>query len=457
MGASTSKQVISEEYAAEGWSDVQSEMDKIPDNAQDVAKLAEEEFAKNAQTLKQARIILVGKTGAGKSTTINTTLDLRDGKKAKTGIGAPVTSVVGERFHNDSLVLYDSPGIELGLQHQHAILDFIHAEIAHKSIEEQLHCVWYFVNGAGRRVEDDEIKLIRQMPLPVFVIITHADFLTVDDYNQLVQRFDGLPFVRNVFSIRNADDSKLVHFKNCTVPDCDTNDVVFYNKSERWKCTNGHEWPASPQLPDQKKALVEATHDILPESVRAAFVRIQTASKKLKIDRSVAAIISATIAAGMVGASPIPFSDAVLLVPLQVTLFVALCVIWNLPFDQNKKFVVAHTALQSLISFGGLSLASALKLIPGVGTILGIVINTSVASVLTAAIGVGYTIGLNKVFDRVITLEHLDGLPWLEMTEIMGHALRPRNIRRLWSNLSNAGGSMRDKVTKVLADEITEE
>lgn len=101
-------------------------------------------------------------------------------------------------------------------------------------------------------------------------------------------------------------------------------------------------------------------------------------------------------------------------------------------------------------------MASALKLIPGVGTILGIVINTSVASVLTAAIGVGYTIGLNKVFDRVITLEHLDGLPWLEMTEIMGHALRPRNIRRLWSNLSNAGGSMRDKVTKVLADEITE-
>lgn len=118
-----------------------------------------------------------------------------------------MTSVVGERFHNDSLVLYDSPGIELGLQHQHAILDFIHAEIAHKSIEEQLHCVWYFVNGAGRRVEDDEIKLIRQMPLPVFVIITHADFLTVDDYNQLVQRFDGLPFVRNVFSVRNGTNS----------------------------------------------------------------------------------------------------------------------------------------------------------------------------------------------------------------------------------------------------------
>jgi hypothetical protein len=178
-----------------------------------------------------------------------------------------VTSVVGERFHNDSLVLYDSPGIELGLQHQHAILDFIHAEIAHKSIEEQLHCVWYFVNGAGRRVEDDEIKLIRQMPLPVFGIITHADFLTVDDYNQLVQRFDVLPFVRNVFSVRNgvnsfrddasasvtnrsrlADDSKLVHFKNCTVPDCDTDDIVFYNKTERWKCTNGHEWPFRTQL-----------------------------------------------------------------------------------------------------------------------------------------------------------------------------------------------------------------
>ena len=246
-------------------------------------------------------------------------------------------------------------------------MDFIRAEIAHKSIEEQLHWVWYFVNGAGRRVEGDEIKLIRQMPLPVFGIITHADFLTVDDYNQLVQRFDVLPFVRNVFSVRNgvnsfrddasasvtnrsrlADDSKLVHFKNCTVPDCDTDDIVFYNKTERWKCTNGHEWPASPQLPDQKKALVEATHDILPESVRAAFVRIQTASKKLKIDRSVAAIISATIAAGTVGASPIPFSDAVVLVPLQVTLFVALCVIWNLPFDQNKN-------LQSLISFGMLS------------------------------------------------------------------------------------------------------
>jgi uncharacterized protein (DUF697 family) len=379
---------------------------------------------------------------------------LRDDRKAKTGIGAPVTTKVGECFHNESLVLYDSPGIELGLQHQNSILEFIQTEIAHQNIEEQLHCVWYFVNGTSRRIEDDEIKLIRQMPLPVFVIITHADLLTVDDYEQLVKRLDNLPFVRKIFSVRNTDATTLVQFEKCTVPDCNDDDIIFRKKDDRWKCSVGHEWPATPQLPDQKKELVESTHDILPEAVRAAFVRVQKASKKLKVQCSVVAIVTATVAAAAVGASPIPFSDAVLLVPIQVTLFVSLCLIWNLPVRQNRKFVVIHSGVQGLVSFGGLAIASSLKLIPGVGTIIGAIINSGVASFITAAIGAGYTIGLNKIYDRVITLEHLDGLPWLEITEIMSHALRPANVRRLFNSMAKQNGTMAEKMTKVLTDEI---
>ena len=98
-----------------------------------------------------------------------------------------------------------------------------------------------------------------------------------------------------------------------------------------------------------------------------------------------AAIHTATVAAATAGAIPIPMSDAIPITAAQVGMVVALGKTFGITLSQAAANSIASVTLTQQ---AGRALASGiLKMIPGVGTIVGGIIGASTAAALTEALG----------------------------------------------------------------------
>ena len=96
-------------------------------------------------------------------------------------------------------------------------------------------------------------------------------------------------------------------------------------------------------------------------------------------------IHTAAAAAATTAASPIPFSDAALLIPIQATMITSL---YKANGATISRGVVEGALKASVVSGVGKSVAgNLLKFIPGVGTITGGTINAGVAVGFTEALG----------------------------------------------------------------------
>lgn len=153
----------------------------------DHAKIAQDcidAFKKQYKDLKKLNIIIVGKTGVGKSTLINS---LFRGNFADTGLGRPVTQKIRVLEKPDfPLAIYDTPGFELAKDQQDAvksgIMELINKGIASHDINQAIHCIWYCINvGANRTFDNSEIEWIKSLTkentvahVPIIVVLTQA-------------------------------------------------------------------------------------------------------------------------------------------------------------------------------------------------------------------------------------------------------------------------------------------
>lgn len=96
-------------------------------------------------------------------------------------------------------------------------------------------------------------------------------------------------------------------------------------------------------------------------------------------------IHSASLTAAIIGCSPIPFSDAALLVPVQITMMARL----HKAFGQSWTKSLAKSMSKELVvvGIGRSAVGNIMKLVPAVGTVAGAAVNATVASVITEALG----------------------------------------------------------------------
>ena len=103
-----------------------------------------------------------------------------------------------------------------------------------------------------------------------------------------------------------------------------------------------------------------------------------------KKKQCMAAIHTASVAAAAAGATPIPIADTIPISAAQVTMVVALGKIFDLTISNSVAKSVIGVGLAQGV---GRTLASSLKAIPGVGTIVGGAISAATAASLTEALG----------------------------------------------------------------------
>gem|GEM_PF-883138 len=120
--------------------------------------------------------------------------------------------------------------------------------------------------------------------------------------------------------------------------------------------------------------------NVIEERLADLDTMVKDAEKAVKI---------ATAAAGGIGAVPIPFADAPLLVANQVALMASIAVIFKIGIKEDglKPLASAALGIAGAPIIGKAIVANLLKLIPGIGSVAGGAISATVAMAITYGIG----------------------------------------------------------------------
>ena len=152
--------------------------------------------------------------------------------------------------------------------------------------------------------------------------------------------------------------------------------------------------------------LIVETARLLPEAKKRAYANAlssrHVAATRLKIEQAEKEVIFAATAAGAVAAVPIPFSDAVGLVPVQVGMLAKI----GITFGMEISTTALTTLVTSTLGAGAATLigrtlvTGLLKMIPGAGSVVGGTIAAATASALTKALGSAYISVLSSFIEQ---------------------------------------------------------
>jgi uncharacterized protein (DUF697 family) len=131
--------------------------------------------------------------------------------------------------------------------------------------------------------------------------------------------------------------------------------------------------------------LLDATFQAVPEAVHLALSAAQEIDPERKRAAAYKAVGTATAAAVAAATVPIPFVDAAALVPIQVGMMASISLIYKIKVDKASLATIAAPAVAT--GAGRALVGTALKFIPGIGTVAGGAIKAAVASSFTAAMG----------------------------------------------------------------------
>ncbi|SBW08348.1 conserved hypothetical protein [uncultured Dysgonomonas sp.] len=342
------------------------------------------EFESFKNNIKSPNVLILGQTGVGKSSLINTIFgqDLANISNIK-----PETRGFKKySAPNIPVNIIDSEGYELhnSEKFRDDLSLFINDSLSR--IQEQIHIGWYCLSISSSRIlpyDIDNLSFLIKSKIPTAVILTQCDNDTPD--GTIAERF--------IQEIKKHFNESIFCFQV-------SNDVEI-NKGL-----------------DVEKLIKWSENSLSDDNLKLGFLIAQKADLKAKTKRANIIIAGYAVSAAAIGASPIPLSDAALLIPLQTAMAAHLFTIYGLGVKTPE--ILKSIISGRVVSIIGKSLAgNILKLIPAVGSVVGGVINASVASTITASLGFALSKlaekaiasgwdGNMQLFDSIFTEENID-------------------------------------------------
>ncbi|NJR48596.1 MAG: DUF697 domain-containing protein [Leptolyngbyaceae cyanobacterium CSU_1_3] len=310
-------------------------------------------------------ILIAGRSGVGKSTLVNA---IFQGNLATTGQGRPVTQNTREiKKEGVPLSIFDTRGLEMADFSKTVgdVRSFVSERARNTDPKQHIHVAWVCIAEDLRRVEPAEEELVKMLSeyMPVIVVITKAR--TDGGFRAEVQQI--LPNAKNVIRVRAAQE----------------------------ELDEGFVLP-----PMNLRELVDLTMQVVPEGLKRAFTAAQKVDINLKKTQSHTIVLTAAASAAGIAAAPIPFSDAIAIVPIQIGMLAGISATFGLSIDES----FLTTIVGSLVAGAGGTLAgraivsSLLKFVPGVGSIAGGALAATTAAALTTAFGEAYIAALEMLF-----------------------------------------------------------
>jgi len=296
-------------------------------------------FDEGEKDYKRPTILVCGYTGVGKTSLISKIC----GNVPEGAImdGEPGTKDY-VKYENSRIRFWDSRGLEPGDGEQNFIdgtKDFIKEMREDSNVDNHIHLVWYCVQGPGARVTDTDLLLMRE----VFDINNELGLLTKKDITR--------PDQKSAMTDRMLTSG--IKKENVIAVSDDDNESL--------------------------KLVINRSMDILPEAYQDAFSASQQLDFELKKKRAKVIIHTASAAAALAGATPIPGSDAPILVVIQGGLIAKLAILYGI--GREAAVMALGPVITQVVGIAASS--SLIKFIPGIGS----GIQAVVAGALTEALG----------------------------------------------------------------------
>lgn len=377
--------------------------------------------------MERGNVLVIGNSGVGKSTLINSVLGEN---LAKTGWGTSGTTDKLEIYESNDIPfrIIDTVGFTPALKNRVSAINAVKkwSKDSAKSgkSDTNINVIWFCVDGTSRKLFPETIKSLSKATsmwesIPVIVVITKS--------YSIKEREENIQMVNNAFANQKKYSNNLKKIIPVVASTYELNDTAF-----------------AP--PEGITELIDITNELMPEGIKGAEQDVNkfVLNRKRALAQSCVGVATAT--GVTIGAVPIPFADAALLSPLEVLEINSLSKIYGIKNDNKSKQFINSIIEVGTVSVAAKAAISALKVIPGIN-IGASVLNAIIAGGIVASIGEGCIYAFEKIYLGEKSLEDID---WV--TKLMESKLSNQFIEKVTDVIKKVAESDKKDVSKLITE-----